>query len=135
MTIFGNHLFVGACLNALRVLKEEVPETFQIINARVEFIAQSPGSGILHSRPVLIFLSTKMASLPTSELAGILAHEACHISLEEGSLLSKEVEERRCIEYQCKILKELGVDQQVIAEVQEAIKTEYWKIPIFKRNW
>jgi len=151
VTIRGNDEFIGSTIEALELLKEKAPEAHELVLKYIGEIVSVKPSGVftdmLKLGPTFVFIGSSYSEGPAVEYAGALAHEAYHCELymkaKRGNLESRvprnayagERPERLCLQYQCDVLRKLGVDEDRIKEYESQLHTKWWEVPFERQDW
>jgi hypothetical protein len=112
----------------MELLEETVPETYQLVQKHIGDILSGTPSGVfadmLWLGPTFVIIGPSGSNRSTPEYAGVLAHEAYHCELysnaERGGLgshversaYSGENAEKLCLQYQCYVLRKLGMSEE-----------------------
>jgi hypothetical protein len=151
ITIYGNEDFINLTIKALELLREIIPDTYQLVGKHIGDIVSGTPSGVFTSMrwlgPTFVTISPSCSNGSTREYAGVLAHEAYHCELYsnaergglgshvERSVYSGENAERLCLQYQCDVLRKLGMSEVEVQAYQGLIRTKWWEVPYEKRDW
>ena len=147
ITIYGQKEFLDLTIRTLDLLKEKHPAAFTLVQRYIEFICFSKFSVIDIKRKFCLVCSSILSESEV-EYAGGLVHEAFHCKLyyeylqarPEEKKVPKEIAtgeeaEKRCVEYQCKVLEDLGADQTTLDYYKNVINTRYWEVPWEFQDW
>jgi hypothetical protein len=151
VTVRGNEEFISATIKALELLKEKTPEAHELVQKHIGDIVSGKPSGvfpdILWLGPTFVIMGPAYSEGSTIEYAGAIAHEAYHCELyTQGendnpsnavppNTYSGEHAERLCLQYQCAVLRKLGLDEENIKEYESGLHTRWWEVPFERRDW
>jgi hypothetical protein len=145
VTIRGNEDFINLTVRAMELLEKTVPETYQLVQKHI-----GTPSGVfvdmLWLGPTFVIIGPSGSNKSTPEYAGVLAHEADHCELYsnaersdlgshvEPSVYSGENAEKLCLQYQCDVLRKLGMSEVEVQDYEGLIHTKWWEVPYEKRE-
>ena len=151
VTICGHEEFIISTVKALELLKEKAPDAYELLRRYVGNIISGKPSGvfpdILWLGPTFVIIGSSYSEGSTIEYAGALAHEAYHCELYtnaerenpgksvEATAYSGEHAERLCLQYQCDVLRRLGLDEKDIKQYESAMDTRWWDVPFDRQDW
>lgn len=147
ISVFGDEEYRKVVIEALRLLRERAPDNWPIIKKHIKTLCRSRSSFVfVPLLPATAYLNVPTGS-PPEFVAGNIAHEAFHCFLywEFASsnpgmdvpedIYSGEEAEQKCVEFQCSVMKALGVSEKVLAAYKEAPEFRCWEIPWELRDW
>ncbi len=151
VTIRGNEEFINSTIKALELLKEKAPEAYELVQKHVGDIVSGKPSGVLPDMlwlgPTFVIMGPSYSEGETIEYAAAIAHEAYHCELyttaEKGNpgqavqpdAYSGEQAEGLCLQYQCGVLRKLGLDEEAIKEYGSQLHSRWWEVPFEQRDW
>jgi hypothetical protein len=151
VAIHGNTEFINATIKALEILKEQIPDAYNLVLKHVGDIVSGKPSGVfpdmLWLGPTFVIMGPAYSERTAIEYAGALAHEAYHCELYRRAEMNGhgssvpvhayagEDAEKLCLDYQCDVLRRLGLDQSIIEEYENGLQTRWWEIPFEQRDW
>jgi hypothetical protein len=151
VTIRGNKEFISSTIKALNLLKEKVPDAYELVQRHIGDIVSGKPSGVfpdmLWLGPTFVIMGPSYSEGSTIEYAGALAHEAYHCELYrtaerhdpddsvQSNAYSGEHAERSCLQYQCNVLRKLGLEESAIKEYESGLRTRWWEVPFERREW
>ncbi len=151
VTIRGSERFIDSTINALEVLKHKVPEAHGLVEKHIGDIVSGKPSGVfpdlLWLGPTFVIMSSSYSEGSTIEYAAAIAHEAYHCELHmkakkanpnspvQPDAYSGEQAEKVCLQYQCNVLRKLGLDEDAIKEYGRLLHTRWWEVPFERRDW
>ena len=154
ITVFGSRDFILRTSRAIKLLKTKAPDAHRLLHEYIGVIILATPSGVFtrqlsRTSATMITMSHKMSCVPLTEYAAALAHEAFHCELyvryekaNPGKLVPKpedieggERGESLCLEYQCDILRQLGVSEDRVQQYEKSLETRWWEVPFEERNW
>jgi hypothetical protein len=148
LTVFGPSAFRIHIINALKLLETKSPDAYGLIQSYIYAITYSKSSAVFATdRPAAIMVGRPTAYDALDVLAAGLAHEAFHCKLYwdfrdehagqevPPNVFSGPEGERKCVEFQCKVLEQLGAAQEIVRATRDALKTGYWEVAWEHRTW
>lgn len=121
ITIRGNEEFINSTIEALQLLKEKVPEAYELVLKYVGDIVSFKPSRVfpdtLELGPTYVLIGASYSEGPVAEYAAGIAHEAYHCELymkAKKENLDRDVPydvyggeqaEGSCLQYQCECTK------------------------------
>jgi hypothetical protein len=124
VTVRGNAEFIDSTIKALELLKEQVPDAYELVLKHIGDIVSGKPSGVfpdmLRLGPTFVIMGPSYSEGSPIEYAGALAHEAYHCELYrkaernnpsssvQPNAYSGEDAEKFCLQYQCVCLEDLG---------------------------
>lgn len=158
--IIGDPEYVAKITEALNILKNEAPSQYEMVVKYIRVIeVNESGSGMCAwEEPPRFIIGKKSVEQfgpgsPMSPvlLAGVLVHDAAHSKLyrdynseNPGSEVPSDVwtgmdAESKCVVVQYdavkKLLQNRGGNDELLDEIKNSLKSEYWKVNIDKRWW
>jgi hypothetical protein len=131
--IIGQKFFVARIEKALDMLVERAPYEFKRIRTYVNTIKQGKRTMMWTEveSPVMT-ISAKSATHTTTFTAGIIAHESCHAriaqegrSADPADYAAIQQEEKECIAYEEKVMREIGAPPQEMKMLREQDGTHF----------
>ena len=151
IAIHGSQEFIHLTSQALLLLKEKAPEAYQLIQQHIGRILSGTRSRVLvrmlPSFPAWCIVGQGSASSPLIEYAAGLAHEAYHGHLyatyKKSNPKSRvpyeacggEKGEQLCLDYECRVLRQLGADEATVQQARDSMRSRWWEIPADEQNW
>jgi len=151
VTIRGNAEFINSTIKGLELLKEQAPDAYELVMKHIGDIVSGKPSGVfpdmLWLGPTFVIMGPSYSEGSPIEYAGALAHEAYHCELYrkaernnpsssvEPNAYSGEHAEGLCLQYQCDVLRRLGLDESEIKEYANGLHTRWWEVPFERRDW
>ena len=155
VVIIGDGGFVRGITEALELLKNKTPDVYALLQKHVGCIVSSKPTRVSKQTFAACCITSFLALAPTTAVlvrpyvseisieqrAGILAHETYHAELyrraQNGnphhelpiSAYSGEHAESLCVEYECGVLRRLGVDEWDIHQKVRALESKWWEAP------
>jgi hypothetical protein len=151
IAIRGDDAFVRATVGALELLKAKTPDVYALLQKHIADVVSAKRSGVLtralrYIPKTLVLFGPSYSGNSTVEYAGALAHEAYHCELYRraqvdspnlsvpASAYSGEYAETLCLNYQCDVLRRLGLDQARIEQYESTLKSKWWQIPFHQKD-
>jgi hypothetical protein len=151
LKIRGSPEFIDATVKALDRLREKAPEAYELVRKYIGDIVSNTPSGVfpelLRLGPACVVIGPAYSGGSTVEYAGALAHEAYHCELyanaekdgrgnpADPDSYSGERAEALCLQYQCAVLRDLGLEEGRIKQYEGRLESKWWEVPFEERNW
>jgi hypothetical protein len=154
VTVIGEGAFVRATIDVLELLKTKTPDVYTLLEKHIWIVISGKHSCVVVN--ALAHMPTTMTVVGLAqhqrqsviENAGGLAHEAYHCELyrraeqsAHGGLVPKQAysgehAESMCLEYQCEVLRRLGLDEALIDRFYESsLQSRWWEVPYEQIDW
>ncbi len=153
--IRGDNDFIKRVETSLALLRDKSPEAFALTQQYVKRIQKRRRSGMrAYADPPTFDLSARSACHSVTWCAGVIAHDMYHSKLYHeyrhahgepvpDDAWCGQMRELECIDYQLRVLQQIGAPQYEIAHVSEQDGTHYdidgdgqftWR-DYWKRDW